>query len=48
MRAAVRKVDKANPHRQFGDKEEWKCVLEELAEAGKLTYLFGGDRRETG
>ena len=23
-----------------------RCVLEELAEAGKLTYLFGGDRRD--
>ena len=35
--------DTSQPKRGFRDKEEWKCVLSRLEEAGKLAYLVESD-----
>ena len=43
MRAAVIKLDTSQTKRGFRDKEEWKCVLSRLEEAGKLAYLVESD-----
>ena len=38
LRKFVRKQDEKRGKRAFGDKDEWRAVLAELQQEGKLTY----------